>query len=323
MLPTIVRKIVLRGGSPYYYARKYLEMCSNLREVAVRKRLASALNAGATPSDAALVRRLRDHAFVTLDQPFDLTEELVAECRKRLASAETEVHASATGSRSSKFFWQSLLRDEDLTGDSMFIRYALQEHIVRCASMYLGEAPYLSDVSLQYSFDVKDADATHSQLWHKDFDDTRMFKVFVYCSDVRDEDDGPFHVADRQAVRGARSMPFLSTRRYDDERFFAFADRSRAQAVYGAAGTTFVCDTQRAFHYGSRCRRPRLACWFTYQSFAGLYPVRDRGPVTSPLPFAYVLARRLTATQIPAGCTSRVTRSRSVSLAPSWARDAL
>jgi hypothetical protein len=74
-------------------------------------------------------------------------------------------------------------------------------------------------------------------------------------------------------------------------------------SIRGVAGTTFICDTQKSFHYGSRCHRPRLACWFTYQSYAGLYRVRDRPDISScQSPFAYVLSRRL------AGATARIAR---------------
>jgi hypothetical protein len=295
MLTTAFRKVVLRGGSPYYYGRKYLEMARTPHEFVARRRLAAQHHARATPADVSLVRELRERGFVVLDRRLDLTDELVSECTRRLHGHLSETPVSSNvASLTSKFFWKTLLSDTDLTSDSVFVRYALQERLVRCAAMYLGEAPYLSNVSLQYSFEVKGTTPTHSQLWHKDFDDTRMFKVFVYCSDVLDEDDGPFNVADRNAVRGMRSLPLFATFRYDDARFFAIADRSMTRPILGAAGTTFVCDTQKSFHCGSRCHRPRLACWFTYQSYAGLYPVLDRPPISScPSPFAYVLSRRI------------------------------
>lgn len=293
MWPPSFRKVFLRGGSPYYYCRKYLEMARTPREWFARRRLASVLAAQASKEDRFLVQRLEEHGYVVVDGRLDLTDELVAECKRRVL-AESILSASSSSSidTSTKYFWKSLSFDDDLAGDSVFVRYALQERLVRCASLYLGQAPYLSTVDVQYSFAVTGA-PTHSQRWHKDFDDTRMFKVVVYCSDVTDEDDGPFHVADRKALRGIYASPLYSSRRYDDEQFGSIADRTHIFPICGPAGTTFVCDTQQVFHYGSRCRRPRLACFFTYQTYAGLYPIHHRAGSSSRSPLAYVLSPKI------------------------------
>lgn len=293
-----LRKVFLRGGSPYYYVRKYGEIARTLPEFVARKRLASQHAARASAEDLLLVHQLSDHGYVVLDRPLDFTDQLVAACNERLLAYQaTSQKASGKGDSSAKFFWKTLLSEADLAGDSIFVRYALQERLVRCASMYLGEAAYLSSVLLQHSFEVQGNAPTHSQLWHKDFDDTRMFKVFVYCSDVLDEGDGPLNVADKKAPRGIHSTPLFASFRYNDARFYEIADRELTQPILGRAGTTFICDTQKIFHYGSRCHRPRLACWFTYQSYAGLYPAPSHSMTSPNSPFAYVLSRRIAASK--------------------------
>ena len=191
-------------------------------------------------------------------------------------------------------FMSSLLTEKDLGPDSIFVRYAAQERLLAMASDYLGEAPYLSNIVLIYSFETSETPSA-TQFWHKDYDDTKMFKIFIYCSDVDVPEDGALHVANRQAMKGIYASPLYSSRRFGDDQFFKMVDRSQATALCGPAGTTFICDTHQSFHYGSRCtRRPRLACFITYQHYAGLYPA---GRVADPPPTAPDEMKLLVANQ--------------------------
>ncbi len=288
------RRVALRGRSPYYYARKYLEIAATPRDFVTRKRLGAALANGATPADREIVEAVRRFGFHVLPQPLDMTDELVAFCRERLAEFQKNPQYKSGDKKTQKLFWSSLLRPADFSADGILLRFAAQPRLYRLAAMYLGQAPQLSQYELFYSFSTPD-DPTHSQLWHRDGLDRRVFKVFVYCTDVIDEDDGPFHVAEIEAVRPIYKQFPYSSRSYTDAQFSRIADTSRVRALAGKAGTTFICDTCQAFHYGSRCVRPRLACFITYSTYAGLYPAR---PVTtaapdSPEPLRILLSHRL------------------------------
>ena len=65
MLTTAFRKVVLRGGSPYYYGRKYLEMARTPHELATGRRLAAEHHGRATAADVSLVRELRSTASLS------------------------------------------------------------------------------------------------------------------------------------------------------------------------------------------------------------------------------------------------------------------
>jgi hypothetical protein len=290
-LSKLAKRVVLRGGSPYYFARKWIEIASTPGSFVRRRRMGGVLTSEATEDDRRVVNDIRQRGFHVLDQPLALTDELLAECRHRLAAYKASAGPARPGEvdLDTKFFWADLLKDQQPSPESIFIRYASQDRLVRMAALYLGAAPYLSNVSVQYSMESARA-PTHSQLWHRDYDDVKLFKVFVYCSDVSGDDDGAFHVADRRSVKGIYATPLYSTRRYNDAQFFGMADRSMTTSIVGPAGTTFICDTRHAFHYGSRCVRPRLACWFTYQSYAGLYPALH---VTDPRPDSPAATRML------------------------------
>jgi hypothetical protein len=263
-----IRKIVYRGGSPVYYARKYLELARTLNESKKRHSVARDLARSATADDHEINETLNHQGFVVLPKPLDLTEELIAQCHQLLARRKQK--ANSEFNLGTKYFWDSLLTNHELTADSIFLRFAAQEHLLRLAAIYLNQAPYLSNISLTYSFPTG-KEPTHSQLWHRDADDTRLFLVFVYCTDVLSRGDGPFTVADRGAA-GWRQSPLLPMRSYKDEDFKQITRPESIHEIYGNAGTTFICDTKACFHFGSRCLdNPRLACWFTYQSYTGLY----------------------------------------------------
>ncbi len=274
----LFKRTVFRGGSPYYYGRKYIEIATTPRDFMTRKRLAADIAEVAPESDKEIVEALRHFGFHIFAQKPELTDELVAFCRDRLAEFQQDPKYRSGDKEIQKRFWQSLLRPSDFDSNGILLRFASQPQLYRLASMYLGQAPQLSGLELFYSFSTPD-DPTHSQLWHRDALDRRIFKVFVYCTDVIDEDDGPFHVAERDAVRPLYTKFPYSSRRYTDQEFAQIANKGRVKSLCGKAGTVFVCDTCQSFHYGSRCVRPRLACFISYSCYAGLYP---SGPVARP-----------------------------------------
>ncbi len=262
------RRVVMRGGSPVYYARKYLEMARTLDESRTRRRVAKDVARAASPEDCEIIATLNRDGYVVLPQPLELTDELLRESRRLLSSRREAPRGDFDLSK--KFYWETLLTEGDLSADSIFVRYAAQERLIRLAAMYLGEAPYLASIFLPYSFPTGQ-NPTHSQLWHRDADDVRIFKVFVYCTDVLTPDEGPFTVAKKGAA-GWREGPLVPLCSYDDQAFKKISRPGSIEPIYGKAGTTFICDTKACFHFGSRCiTNPRLACFLTYQSYAGLY----------------------------------------------------
>ncbi len=267
-----MQKFVYRGGSPFLYARKWSERFSTRDAYLRRRKVGAALAKTVVPADKVVVDELEAAGFAMFPAALPMTGELVAESQRLLDDYVAERESAGGMSNMGIHFMASLLRDKKPSPDSIFLRFASQERLVAMAADYLGEAPYLSDLSLIYSFEDSQTPSA-TQMWHRDYDDTRMFKVFVYCTDVNEPEDGALHVTDRRAIKLLYRTPLHSSRRYSDDDFFQMADQSRAKALCGPIGTTLICDTHRAYHYGSRCtKRPRLACFITYQTYAGLYP---------------------------------------------------
>ena len=176
-----------------------------------------------------------------------------------------------------KSFWVRLL-DADLVdgrfpSDSIFVRFATQPGIVQLLTRYLGELPILVDVILTLSRDTN-TELGYSQLWHRDYDDSRTLKVFVYLTDVNDTRDGPFtflpgQQSDRIGITLRSHLP--------DAKVFSRVERTGTKEMLGAAHTTFVCQTSRCLHMGSRVApgRSRLMYTATYVPAPMTYPAYE------------------------------------------------
>ena len=124
--------------------------------------------------------------------------------------------------------------------------------VLSLAGAYLGCCPTLSSVGLRWSFPSR-SKAADVQRFHRDPDDWRFVKLFVYLTDV-DENSGP-HVY----VQGShRSDLQMRARPYDLAYIEGKYGKSAATAVLGQKGTAFMADTL-GIHMGRPpVDRPRL-----------------------------------------------------------------
>ena len=147
--------------------------------------------------------------------------------------------------------------------------------ILRLASAFLGCTPTLCSVGVRWSFpDPKSPDVT--QAFHRDPDDWRFLKLFVYLTDVDGESGPHVYVAGSHKTR----TPWR-VRTYTQELLEARFGKQNMRPVVGARGTTFVADTS-GIHAGVPPRRvPRLLLQAQYSilpNFALYYrPVAGPG----------------------------------------------
>ena len=227
-----------------------------------RSRLAAA--APLSSDEKTVLEKLRQDNFHSADNLVDrdLLRELQAEAEKYVAGA-----ADAPRSKN-KDFWSHLL-PRDLDGDSVFTRFALQENILNLVGAYFGESPFLQDVNIMASFGTTAGKWKDSQLWHQDYNDSKVLKLWVYISDVLEPEDGPFTY-----LPGGPSLkvPNPFQRRVTDETMAEVGMDKQAVAVVGPKSTTFLIDTRRCYHQGSRVAQGhmRVAYVASYVSFATL-----------------------------------------------------
>lgn len=141
---------------------------------------------------------------------------------------------------------------EDILKVEQFRALAFMPDALTAVAIHLGALPKILDVSLWRTL-PGDGGNDAAQTWHRDVDDWRACKLFVYLTDVG-PDQGP-----HMFVPGSHRPEFFEIRGMVPDRYFYDAGRSPGVAevvemmprieVTGAAGTTFLANTF-AFHRG-------------------------------------------------------------------------
>lgn len=173
-----------------------------------------------------------------------------------------------------KDFWLRLLDSDKCDGalltDNPFVSFALQSPILSVLVGFFGEIPLLDDVLLTLSRTTKKSFSL-SQLWHRDYDDTKTVKLFVYLTDVASKQDGPFTFIDGPSSDRVGSS--LRSRRGDIE----ILERLPSDAINEVIAprlSVFMVNTSRCLHMGSRVAEghERLLYTASYISSPRIYP---------------------------------------------------
>jgi len=125
--------------------------------------------------------------------------------------------------------------------------------ILELAGAYLGCAPTISSIGIHWSFPSAIGTPDVVQKFHRDPDDWRFFKLFVYLSDV-DETSGP-----HEYVLGShRTSGTLRGGSYGDAEVNRQYGGDKLTHVTGPRGTTFLADTWGIHKGGVPVSKPRL-----------------------------------------------------------------
>jgi hypothetical protein len=130
--------------------------------------------------------------------------------------------------------------------------------ILRIVSDYLGCKPTISSLGVRWSFPSA-AHLAETQAFHRDPDDWRFVKLFIYLTDV-DAGAGP-----HAYVVGSHDTPAtLRARPYPRESLERRFGTESIRTITGPAGTTFMADTY-GIHMGEPPQsRPRLILQVQY-----------------------------------------------------------
>lgn len=239
-------------------------------EVRRRKRLANILNAQDATRKAA--------AAFSRDGHVEITGLLDNATLTRLATAADEKTRNAQAAQASqlskKTIWSSLLEEDFLAGrlisDDPFVGFAMQPALIDVLSAIYGEIPRLDSVLLTKStYDGKPL--SYSQLWHRDYDDTKVVKLFVYLTDVLDRADGPFTFIPGPVSDHAR---YSRRSHRTDEALASKIDLTHSRSITGPRLTAFLVETSRCLHMGSRLQEGHERLMYTATFFRSprLYP---------------------------------------------------
>lgn len=155
-------------------------------------------------------------------------------------------------------FWDV---NEPLNLENPFLELTLNPRVLHIVNSYMGMLTRLNYITLSVTVPVGNASAQQSQLWHRDPEEKRMVKMFIYLNDV-DEESGPFiyikesTYAHRLGTLFPQRPPLGSYPPAEAvERQTALSDRI---SCTGKAGTVIFCDTSGLHKGGHAHTRERV-----------------------------------------------------------------
>lgn len=134
-------------------------------------------------------------------------------------------------------------KPEDLVKFKVIMDIANDPGVLRVVQEFLGAKPTISNVNMWWSFGGK-KQAEHAQLFHRDMDDWKFCKLFIYLTDVT-EKAGP-HIY----VKGSSSSQKLrKIKRYSDAEIENAFGKESIKTFIAPKGAAFMVDTY-GFHKG-------------------------------------------------------------------------
>jgi hypothetical protein len=263
------RRKILGSGSPFRLLRKAAlytgQPVESISRLVGLGRLLKSCPAAVSDAVTAMER----DGFARTDDALQgpLLAELAAEIDLRLKN-----HKPGADGVTERKFWSRLTTEADLHSQSVFVRFAMQENLLKMAAGYLGMVPYLSNVQVLVSFGTDNKVWEESQLWHRDYHDTKTLRLWVYLSDVLELKHGPFTYLPLELSRKVRNGFFPG--RVSDAQMEADGLAANAESVYGQRLASFAIDTARCYHMGSRLPlgEIRVAYLATFNTHASLWP---------------------------------------------------
>lgn len=158
----------------------------------------------------------------------------------------------------------NLFNEDDIQPDNPVFRFAFSPEVLDTAADYFGGRLILDSIQVLYSYPTEGA-LRESQHWHLDYGDRKSFHCVAYLNDVLTPEDGPFVYVDKPSTQKiGRSM---IVRRIADQQFNLELRGGNIETFYGKAGSSVLVDPSVCYHYGSRCKKPRLAIFATFSTW--------------------------------------------------------
>ena len=153
--------------------------------------------------------------------------------------------------------------------------------VLRIARAYLGCSPTISGIGLNWSF-PSSGQVVDVQCFHRDPDDWRFFKLFVYLTDVDD------HSGPHEFIAGShRSSGRIFSKPYTVEEVHRLYGQERIIKIVGPKGTTFVADTWGVHRGQVPTTQPRLLLQVQYS----ILPILKYNYRPVPIPNAELFDR--------------------------------
>lgn len=157
-----------------------------------------------------------------------------------------------------------------------FVEFALRARIIDIVNAYHDMYTRFFYLQLNINHPVSSGSLPqHSQRWHRDLDDLRMCKIFVYLNDV-DQGGGPFmflprsHYGEKWRSVFPQTLPFGLYP--SDAQVASVVPASEFRTCTGRAGTVIFCDVSGLHRGGYVTKTQRLMLTIGYRSNASVWP---------------------------------------------------
>jgi hypothetical protein len=132
------------------------------------------------------------------------------------------------------------------------LELANHPRLLQLAKIYLGCTPTVSSIGIRWNFPTRDPDQV--QRYHRDTDDWRFVKFFLYLTDVADEAAGPHVFVRRSHLESGR----IRARAYTQADVLRRYGSSAISSITGPRGTMFLADTSGIHKAAVPFHQPRL-----------------------------------------------------------------
>ncbi|MDH4102785.1 MAG: phytanoyl-CoA dioxygenase family protein [Thermoleophilia bacterium] len=168
----------------------------------------------------------------------------------------------------------------ELSLEDPWFRACTSRRMLDIANTYLDLWSKLEYTDMWYSVpQAEEAERVASQRWHRDFNDRRLVKAFLYLADV-DESMGPFEYVPGSAGKGpyASVWPWkpLGDNYPSQEEFAERVPEASIKTFTAPKGTLIFCDTAGFHRGGLSTTHPRVLATVTYSSPASLVSLTER-----------------------------------------------
>lgn len=196
--------------------------------------------------EGAHTQELIDNGFTIMDHK--VSDELV----KQIVAYSQQIHCYDTyhdankpvdPANAPKETHVAYYRREDLVKFKPIMDLANDSGVLRVVQEFLGAKPTISNVNMWWSFGGR-TQAEHAQLYHRDMDDWRFCKLFVYLTDVNSKA-GP-HI---YVKHSSQSPKLRKIRRYSDKEVEMTFGKENVMTFTEPKGSAFIVDTY-GFHKG-------------------------------------------------------------------------
>jgi hypothetical protein len=163
-----------------------------------------------------------------------------------------------------------------LPADDPWLRLGISDHMLDVVNSYFGLWSKLTYVDLWYTPPAEPGvERVSSQRWHRDYNDARLVKVFIYLRDVN-EDTGPLEFVLGSTPNGEYGQvwpwrPVSNDLYPPQDEFDQRIPKSAHVTLTGPEGSMIFCNTS-GFHRGGYATgdRPRVMAVYNYSSPASL-----------------------------------------------------